>query len=112
MRLPDIDPASLPDHVQAMIDQGAEWQSLHEEDFLIRMPVSDIQAERQKREAQVMLLAYRKYTEKTQEILKRLEKRLITEDEAKQLLSEAHKVIDILRENQKKHINKSRNVTN
>ena len=101
MKLPDIDPSSLPQHVQAMIEQGAEWQSLHEEDFLIRMPVSDIQAERQKRHAQVMLVAYRKYSEKSQEILKRLEKGMITEEEAKEMLSEAHKVVETLKERQK-----------
>lgn len=101
MKLPDIDPSTLPEHVQEMIGNGAAWQSLHEEDFLIRMPVSNDAAGIQKRHAQVMLVAYRKYAENSQAILKRLEKKKITEEEAKELLTEAHRVVETLKERQK-----------
>ena len=45
-----------------------------------------------------MLVAYRKYMEATNAILKKVEKKVITEDQAKELLVEAHKFYEAIRD--------------
>ena len=99
MNLPYIDPKDLPESVREKIgDSNFYWESLHDEDFLIDFPVTEQIAEKQKRQAQVMLVAYRKYMEATNAILKKVEKKVITEDQAKELLVEAHKFYEAIRD--------------
>jgi len=99
MNLPYIDPKELPESVREKIgDSNFHWESLHDEDFLIDFPVTEQMAEKQKRQAQVMLVAYRKYLEATKSILKKVEKKVITEDQAKELLAEAHKFYETIKD--------------
>jgi len=93
MRLPYIDPDDLPKEVKEKIEgKDYHWESIHEEDFLVKFPVSFEAAEKQKRKAQIVFVAYRRYVEDTKEIMRRLEKKSITEEEATNLIQEAYKV--------------------
>lgn len=103
MRLPYISPDDLPKEVREKIEgQDYHWESLHEEDFLVKFPVSAEAAEKQKRKAQIIFVAYRKYVEETKVIQKKLEKNSLTEEEASELMQEAYKVYASIKEETKK----------
>lgn len=102
MRLPEIDSNDLPKEIKEKLEgQDFHWESIHEEDFLIKFPVTPEVAEKQKRKSQIIFVAYRKYVEETKKIQKKLEKNSITEEEASELVQEAYKVYASIKEETK-----------
>lgn len=99
MKFPDRE--DFPPGIRALMDMGAEWKTFADPDAIARLPANPLKIEKQKKESQVALVAYRKYAEETQAIIARVEKGDITKEIAADLLQKALDAMEVFKKNAK-----------
>jgi len=99
MKFPDRE--DFPPGIRALMDMGAEWKTFADPDAIARLPANPLKIEKQKKESQVALVAYRKYAEETQAIISRVEQGDITKEVAADLLQKALDAMEVFKKNAK-----------
>lgn len=89
MKLPKINHEDLPKEVQDLVDTGAEFESIIDQDFAIDFPVGPEQHKSGRIESARKLVLHRRWAEEMTALYKRYESGKIGKEEAERLMQEA-----------------------
>jgi len=89
MELPKINFEDLPDEVKELVKDGAEFESIVDEDFALDFPIGPEQHKTMKVDSAKRLVLHRRWVEEMERLYKRYESGRITKEEADRLMREA-----------------------
>tara|TARA_Y100000004_G_scaffold85867_1_gene96296 strand:- start:127 stop:426 length:300 start_codon:yes stop_codon:yes gene_type:complete len=89
MKLPEINFDDLPDEVKALVEGGAEFDSIVDGNIAIDFPIGPEEHKKMKIDSARKLVLHRRWVEEMEVLYKRYESGKITREEAERLAKEA-----------------------
>lgn len=89
MKLPKINFDDLPDEVKTLVENGAEFNSLSDENFAVDFPIGPEEHKQMKVDSARKLVLHRRWTEEMKSLYDRYETGKITKEDAERLMQEA-----------------------